>query len=921
MQELARSQRPQQPVFQIGVTGRMLLDDALPTQQAAIRLALQLVLEQLFADGDHTSVAGAEAQGDQTFQQQLQTVVPPLRLLRRHCTLLTSLAPGADQLAAQTAYELGIPVIGCLPFPERVYANLSTFVWKKHRIDRGLDLDAANSRRQMIAIEWLGQPGQPGTGKCADQFCVRLSSERAEGIDDQQLEDRWLALQTRAQATAAGSSERAELEHEMNLRYRAAGEYVAVQSHLLIAIVDSDDPQEGSSEKQQSCDSLCPDILIRDSDAASSRSLDPGTAAIVQVKLSGITPGILDPAPSFFWSSSGPVIEIRFPAEWKTAAAPDKETKTTESLLQECGITLRFPVDSSPQQAWNTTLKTAACLREFQEHTDVARSVDAGCTAVFDARDTQSNDSTQKDVNRLCEHSLFHRCGDQLRTLLQGSQGFAEQTRENDQFLRGLREMTRIYDAAGSVSGSITRKYRRWQSGLIVMTAVAIFLLQLGGDLHHMAPQEQPATPIPNAATGSDAVILHNWANLLQFGSLVLLAFVLVKYRRLKNDPQARQKLDYRCLAEGVRVQVYWILAGLSQAVAASYPHRLRGEIDWFRRSLSALTAPYDRWPRWFGKLSLTQQRDALELVRKLLVEGQLEYSNSTFQRFAHQNGCSHEIACSFICAGLSLTLMDAILSAFVVNSVPDQVMRVFDKRLLGFLILVPFALFGIGVVLLWRSRGQVSLSSPYLHKEDQSWGTLHLKEAELSAHRPWLPQKTLSRPRTMIWREILQEAGYWAGTFPVSWLPRRMCYLPTTLWLWAVAICLAMIVPSYLTEILGGYSGVEAMLALLAAFYLLSGATILANSEKAMLVEQARQYENMARMHNAANRRMRGHLERIEELLNDEPIDKMAQAEIRARIQTVQRLIGDVGMQMLDENAEWIILHRSRPIEPVIGG
>ena len=44
-------------------------------------------------------------------------------------------------------------------------------------------------------------------------------------------------------------------------------------------------------------------------------------------------------------------------------------------------------------------------------------------------------------------------------------------------------------------------------------------------------------------------------------------------------------------------------------------------------------------------------------------------------------------------------------------------------------------------------------------------------------------------------------------------------------------------------------------------------------------------------------------------------------QKKIDARLAALQQLIRDVGLQALDENAEWLILHRSRPLEPVMAG
>lgn len=64
-----------------------------------------------------------------------------------------------------------------------------------------------------------------------------------------------------------------------------------------------------------------------------------------------------------------------------------------------------------------------------------------------------------------------------------------------------------------------------------------------------------------------------------------LLTLILIWHRRL--DAQARY-LDYRALAEGLRVQFYWRLAGLSDNASASYLRKQLDELRWIREALRA---------------------------------------------------------------------------------------------------------------------------------------------------------------------------------------------------------------------------------------------------------------------------------------------------------------------------------------------
>ncbi|HEY6457327.1 MAG TPA: hypothetical protein VIY90_18780 [Steroidobacteraceae bacterium] len=67
-----------------------------------------------------------------------------------------------------------------------------------------------------------------------------------------------------------------------------------------------------------------------------------------------------------------------------------------------------------------------------------------------------------------------------------------------------------------------------------------------------------------------------------------LLALVLLWHGRL--DAQGRY-LDYRALAEGLRVQFYWRLAGLTDNASASYLRKQLDELRWIREALRATGA------------------------------------------------------------------------------------------------------------------------------------------------------------------------------------------------------------------------------------------------------------------------------------------------------------------------------------------
>jgi hypothetical protein len=62
-------------------------------------------------------------------------------------------------------------------------------------------------------------------------------------------------------------------------------------------------------------------------------------------------------------------------------------------------------------------------------------------------------------------------------------------------------------------------------------------------------------------------------------------AIVLLYLWQKRQDTQGRY-LDYRALAEGLRVQFYWRLAGLADNVSASYLRKQLDELRWIREAL-----------------------------------------------------------------------------------------------------------------------------------------------------------------------------------------------------------------------------------------------------------------------------------------------------------------------------------------------
>ena len=107
--------------------------------------------------------------------------------------------------------------------------------------------------------------------------------------------------------------------------------------------------------------------------------------------------------------------------------------------------------------------------------------------------------------------------------------------------------------------------------------------------------------------------------------------------------------LDYRCLAEGLRVQVFWHLAGLDEAVADHYLHRQRGELRWIRDALRSST------------IHLPAVPPRLELVRKHWVADQAKYFKNTAARAEHVDKLARRSVGILFGAGLAIAIALAV--------------------------------------------------------------------------------------------------------------------------------------------------------------------------------------------------------------------------------------------------------------------
>ena len=101
---------------------------------------------------------------------------------------------------------------------------------------------------------------------------------------------------------------------------------------------------------------------------------------------------------------------------------------------------------------------------------------------------------------------------------------------------------------------------------------------------------------------------------------------------------QDDRRLDYRALAEALRVRYFWGLAGLTRSVAANYMGQLEGEMSWARRALYAVSPPPREWKRIYDSRTASDQQECLIAVANRWVSDQKDYYH---REHRHAHNCS----------------------------------------------------------------------------------------------------------------------------------------------------------------------------------------------------------------------------------------------------------------------------------------
>ena len=336
-----------------------------------------------------------------------------------------------------------------------------------------------------------------------------------------------------------------------------------------------------------------------------------GTAQMVQFKRTGRPPEAYPwTQPLLYWADSGPVYVVHTP---RTSAPGARGTAAGSRDV-------RYPAHPGSEGPDSTQSISAVTRqkREKQQQKQERRQFRAMCRSVnrFNRRLRASPPASEQEV---------------ITSLL---------GKDVPPVPEDLSRLGLLRTAAAALSRPLA-DWLRW------LTLVVFGLIWLAALTFHLYAH-------PLGGSGTPHAPLYLWA----FIGLLFVAFSIVKGAQFRH--LERQALDYRALAEALRVQIYWLAGGMSESVAASYLQQMRSEMSWIRQAVRACSLrPYECCDT-FAQLSTANQLAWLDRVGQHWLEGQRTY-------YDNQHAANHQRYTRSRRWGLSLAVLGWLLALTLV--------------------------------------------------------------------------------------------------------------------------------------------------------------------------------------------------------------------------------------------------------------
>jgi len=151
------------------------------------------------------------------------------------------------------------------------------------------------------------------------------------------------------------------------------------------------------------------------------------------------------------------------------------------------------------------------------------------------------------------------------------------------------------------------------------------------------------------------------------FAMLVFAYFLYHIAGRLKFQ---HKYLDYRALAEGLRVQLFWRLAGVDDSVADNYLSEQRSELDWIRHALRIWSVPRRKKGGTLASSPAPKGSGHWQTILKDWVSAQYSYFFRSSKREQNRLQTIHRWGNIFFLSGLGMAAFHAVYQ-FTVSDQP----------------------------------------------------------------------------------------------------------------------------------------------------------------------------------------------------------------------------------------------------------
>lgn len=892
-------EEPVRPSFTIGVTGNLdlIFPDGFSEADLTSRLeTIFLFLRYGWAGRDPRENRPRENRlslGEGVFSKLVASPEVNLSGLEKwpgvgeetELVLLSSLAPGADTFAVDVFLGLREQfkdfkgrVRAPLPFPKEIFEKSTSFDWR----DASPDETAARVKKFRALVDGL-QPDDVFETYLKDDVETGKALERA--VDFTPI--------FKADLTTG----------RRHLRYQASGEYVAVFSDLLIAIYDD---------------------RFSSGQAA-------GSNAVVETKRRGATVDLLPMTAAFTWSDNGPIFHLFQPrhkaAELGPLAKDSERARNPVRILHPYGL---GPVDdetsASLADLWSvpTDAKALKAYLAWQKQGNELITRIATSLHHFNAT---AKPGKREDV------SLYDLCGLPLKDSQDNAKS-VETLRGELEAKIGLpgveyaekcaKPFSDVRRRASDFSRQRTASTRKTHSTLFWLTFTAAVILHVFAHWHSLdhdhdflewrharAVPGEHAAPAPSAESGS-GIFDHAHPAIrpaLGLSTAVLAILGLMFFLRHVVNRVEEESHDLRALAEGLRVQFYWRLAGLRRSVASNYMQRVRSEMDWIRNSISSLTFPSEQRQRDFLKLPDRVQLNIFRTVVEAWVSppiltpetpippkshpSQLHFFRREEAKSRQQLHALHSGGSIIALAGVGHLFA---LIIFTVLAAPFSYGAefIFDIR-------ADWSWtwwLAAGLTLLFVAAICQAATNPHERPHRIFSKLCVCNFPEFFAHMFHRHRKARG--------ELSRSARLCRG------ICNFLRLLPASLGLAIIGVSLDFL----LSQISPKLPGPLEIGIILMGICLLGGALMIAYAEKCLLSETAYSYEAAGELFAGARIRLETYLREMDAAISDNKPDEIFRTRER-----IHDLLFTLGKEALDENSEWLILRRARPIEPVLAG